>query len=80
MKPETKIGMKPSTFKDDYKVKEKEESEEPPKQFQAYATAVGRLEKLNVTMEKVEELKDTKIEKEQPKEEDQMNEKDDNDE
>jgi hypothetical protein len=31
MKPETKIGMKPSTFKDDYKVKEKEESEEPPK-------------------------------------------------
>jgi hypothetical protein len=31
-------------------------------------------------MEKVEELKDTKIEKEQPKEEDQMNEKDDNDE
>jgi hypothetical protein len=31
-------------------------------------------------METVEELKDTKIEKEQPKEEDQMNEKDDNDE
>jgi hypothetical protein len=31
-------------------------------------------------MEKVEELKDTKIEKEQPKEEDQTNEKDDDDE
>ena len=81
MKPILKIGMKPSKLKDDYKVKEKEESEEPPKWFQAYAAAVGRLEKqLNVTMEKVEELKDTKIEKEQPKEEDQTNEKDDIDE
>jgi hypothetical protein len=70
MKPILKIGMKPSKLKDDYKVKEKEESEEPPKWFQAYAeAAVGRLEKLlNVTMEKVEELKNTKIEKEQPKE------------
>ena len=81
MKPKIKIGMKPSKLKDDYKVKEKEESEEPPKWFQAYAAAVGRLEKqLNVTMEKVEELKDTKIEKEQPKEEDQTNEKDEIDE
>ncbi len=70
MKPETKIEMKPSKLKEDDKVKEKEESEEPPKWFQAYAeAAVGRLEKLlNVTMEKVEELKNTKIEKEQPKE------------
>jgi hypothetical protein len=79
MKPKIKIGMKPSKLKDDYKVKEKEESEEPPKWFQAYAAAVGRLEKqLNVTMEKVEELKNTKIEKEQPKEEDQTNEKNEN--
>jgi hypothetical protein len=31
-------------------------------------------------MDKVEELKNTKIEKEQPKEEDQTNEKDENDE
>jgi hypothetical protein len=77
MKPEIKIGMKPSKLKDDYKVKEKEESEKPPKWFQVYAAALGRFEKqLNVTMEKVEELKDTKIEKEQPKEEDQTNEKD----
>jgi hypothetical protein len=77
MKPKIKIGIKPSKLKDDYKVKEKVESEEPPKWFQAYAAAVGRLEKqLNVTMEKVEELKDTKIEKEQPKEEDQTNKKD----
>ena len=65
VKPEIKTGMKPSKLKDDYKVKEKQESEEPPKWFQAHAAAVGRLEKqLNVTMEKVEELKNTKIEKE----------------
>ena len=31
MKSETKIEIKPSKLKDDYKVKEKEESEEPPK-------------------------------------------------
>ena len=75
--PEIKIGMKPSKLKDDYKVKEKQESEEPPKQFQAYAAVVGRLEKqLNITMEKVEELKDAKIEKEQPKEDDKPEEKD----
>jgi hypothetical protein len=56
MKPKIKIGMKPSKLMDDYKVKEKEESEEPPKWFQAYAAAVGRLDKqLNVTMEKVED-------------------------
>jgi len=77
MKPKIKSGMKPSKLKDDYKVKEKEESEEPPKWFQVYAAAVGRLEKqLNVTMEKVEEFNDTKIGKEQPKEEDQPKEKD----
>jgi hypothetical protein len=81
MKPKIKTGMKPSKLKDDYKVKEKPKSEEPPKRFQAYAAAVGRLEKqLNVTMEKVEELKDTKIEKEQPKEDDQPAEKDEIDE
>jgi hypothetical protein len=50
--------MKPSKLKDDFKVKEKQESEEPPKQFQAYAAAVGRLEKqLNVTMEKNRRIK-----------------------
>ena len=48
--------------------------------FQAYAAVVGRLEKqLIVTMEKVEELKDTKNEKEQPKEDAQPEEKDEND-
>jgi hypothetical protein len=62
MKPEIKTGMKNSKLKDDYKVKGKQEPEEPPKWFQAYAAVVERLEKqLNVTMEKVEELKDTKI-------------------
>jgi hypothetical protein len=76
VKPEIKTGMKPSKLKDDYKVKEKQESEEPPKWFQAYAAAVGRLEKqLNVTMEKVEELKDTKMKKEQSKKDDQPEEK-----
>jgi hypothetical protein len=80
-KPEIKTGMKPSKLKDDYKVKEKQEPEEPPKWFQAYAAVVGRLEKqLNVTMEKVEKLKDTKIEKEQTKEDDQPEEKDEIDE
>jgi hypothetical protein len=55
---EIKIRMKPSKLKDDFKVKEKQESEEPPKQFQAYAAAVGRLEKqLNVTMEKNRRIK-----------------------
>jgi hypothetical protein len=44
--------------------------------FQAYAVALGGLEKqLNVTMEKAEELKDTKMEKEQPKEDNQPEEK-----
>ncbi len=81
MKPKIKIGMKPSKLKDDYKVKEKQESEEPPTWFQAYAAAVGRLEKqLNVTLEKVEESKEINIEKEQPKEEDQPKEKDEIDE
>ncbi len=48
---------------------------------QAYAAVVERLEKqLNFTMEKVEELKDTKIKKEQPKEDDQREEKDEIDE
>ena len=56
--------MKPSNFKSDYKVKEKQEPEEPPKWFQAYAVVVGRLEKqFIVIMEKVEELKDTKNKK-----------------
>ena len=64
-KPEIKTGMKPSNLKSDYKVTEKHEPEEPPKWFQAYAAVVGRLEKQwNVTLGKVEELKDTKIEKE----------------
>jgi hypothetical protein len=81
VRPKIKTGMKPSKLKDDYKVKEKQEPEEPPKWFQAYAAVVGRLEKqLNVTMEKVEELKDTKIKKEQPKEDDQPEEKDEIDE
>jgi hypothetical protein len=53
MKSETKIEIKPSKLKDDYKVKEKEESEEPPKWFLTYAADVRRLEQqLNVTMEK----------------------------
>ena len=57
-KPEIKTGMKPSNLKSDYKVTEKQEPEEPPKWFQAYAAVVGRLEKqLIVTMEKVEELR-----------------------
>ncbi len=61
MKPEIKTEMKPSNLKSDFKVKEKQEPEKPPKWFQAYAAVVGRLEKqLIVTMEKVEELKDTK--------------------
>jgi hypothetical protein len=37
--------MKPSNLKSDYKVMEKQEPEEPPKWFQAYAAVVGRLEK-----------------------------------
>jgi hypothetical protein len=57
-KPEIKTGMKPSNLKSDYNVTEKQEPEEPPKWFQAYAAVVGRLEKqLIVTMEKVEELR-----------------------
>ena len=80
VKPEIRTGMKPSNLKSDYKVTEKQEPEEPPKWFQAYAVVVGRLEKqLIVTMEKVEELKDTKNEKEQPKVDDQPEEKDEND-
>jgi hypothetical protein len=69
--------MKPSNIKCDYKDTEKQEPEEPPKWFQAYAVVVGSLEKqLIVTMEKVEELKDEKTKKEQPKEDDQPEEKD----
>jgi hypothetical protein len=45
MKPVTKIDMKPSTLKEDDKVKEKEESEEPPKWFLVDAVVVGRIEK-----------------------------------
>ena len=53
------------------------EPEEPPKWFQTYAVVVGRIEKqLIVTMEKVEELKEVKNEKEQPKEDIQPEEKD----
>jgi hypothetical protein len=79
-KPEIKTGMKPSNLRSDYKVTEKQESEEPPKWFQAYAAVVGRLEKqLIVTMENIEELKDAKSEKEQPKEDDQPEEKDEMD-
>ncbi len=45
--------------------------------FQAYAAVVGRLEKqLIVTMEKVEELKEVKNEKEQPNKDIQPEEKD----
>ena len=77
VKPEIKTGMKPSNLKRDEKVTEKQEPEEPPKSFQVYAAVVGRLEKqLIVTMEKVEELKDVKNEKEQPKEAIQPEEKD----
>ena len=77
VKPEIMTGMKPSNLKSDYKVAEKQEPEEPPKWFQAYAAVVGRLEKqLIVTMEKVEELKEVKNEKEQPKEDIQPEEKD----
>ncbi|MFN9983720.1 MAG: hypothetical protein ACK53Y_27595, partial [bacterium] len=36
-KPEIKTGMKPSNIKCDYKDTEKQEPEEPPKWFQAYA-------------------------------------------
>ena len=80
VKPEITTGMKPSKFKSDYKVTEKQEPEETPQWFQAYAAVVGRLEKqLIVTMEKVEELKDTKNEKEQSREDDQPEEKDEND-
>ena len=79
-KPEIKTGMKPSNLKSDYKVTEKQEPEEPPKWFQAYAAVEGRLEKQLInTMEKVEELKDAKSEKEQPKEDDQPEEKDEMD-
>ena len=80
VKPEIMTGMKPSNLKRDYKVAEKQEPEEPPKWFQSYAAAVGRIEKqLIVTMEKVEELKEVKNEKEQPKEDDQPEEKDEMD-
>jgi hypothetical protein len=81
MKPVTKNEMKPSKVKEDDKVKEKEESEEPPKWFLTYAVVVGRIEKqLNATMEKVEELKEKNIEKEPENKEDQMTEKDGNEE
>ena len=80
VKPEIKTGMKTSNLKSDYKVTEKQEPEETPQWFQAYAAVVGRLEKqLIVIMEKVEKLKDTKNEKEQLKEDDQPEEKDEND-
>jgi hypothetical protein len=53
MKPVTKIEMKPSTLKEDDKVKEKEESEEPPKWFLSYAAVLGRIEnQLKATMER----------------------------
>jgi len=81
MKPATKIEMKPSKLKQDNKVKEKEESEEPPKWFLMYAAVVGRIEKqLNATMEKVEELKEKNIENKPQNKEDQMTEKDGNEE
>jgi len=77
VKPEIMTGMKPSNLKIDYKVAEKQEPEEPPKWFQSYAAAVERIEKqLIVTMEKVEELKEVKNEKGQPKEDIQPEEKD----
>jgi len=77
VKPEIKTGMKLSNLKSDYKVTEKWEPEEPPKWFQTYAAVVGRIEKqLIVTMEKVEELKDAKNKKEQPKEDNQPEKKD----
>ena len=77
VKPEITTGMKPSNLKSDYKVTKKQEPEEPPKWFQGYAAAVGRIEKqLLVTMEKVEQLKEVKTEKEQPKEDIQPEEKD----
>jgi hypothetical protein len=77
VKPEIMTGMKPSNLKSDYKVAEKQEPEEPPKWFKSYAASVGRIEKqLLVTMEKVEELKGIKNEKEQPKEDIQPEEND----
>ena len=77
VKPEIMTGMKPSNLKSDYKVAEKQEPEEPPKWFQSYAAAVGRIKKqLIVTMEKVEELKEVKNKKEQPKEDIQPEEND----
>ena len=67
VKPEITTGMKPSKFKSDYKVTEKQEPEEPPEWFQAYAV---RIEK------QFEELKEVKNEKEQPNEDIQPEEKD----
>ena len=69
--------MKSSNLKSDYKVAEKQEPEEPPKWFKSYAASVVRMEKqLLVTMEKVEELKGIKNEKELPKEDIQPEEND----
>ena len=77
MKPVTKIDMKPSTLKEDDKVKEKEESEEPPKWFLSYAAVLGRIEnQLKATMEKVDELKEKNIKKEPKNKEEQMTEQD----
>jgi hypothetical protein len=73
-------GMKPSNLKSDYKVAEKHEPEEPPQWFKSYAASVVRMEKqLLVTMDKVEELKGIKNEKEQPKQDIQPEENDEND-
>jgi hypothetical protein len=67
VKHEITTGMKPSKFKSYYKVTEKQEPEEPPKWFHAYA---ARIEK------QLEELKEVKNEKEQPNKDIQPEEKD----
>ena len=77
VKPEIMTGMKPSNLKSDNKVAEKQDPEEPPKWFKTYAASVVKMEKqLLVTMERVEELKGIKNEKEQPKQDIQPEEKD----
>ncbi len=69
--------MKPSNLKSDNKVAEKQDPEEPPKWFKTYAASVVKMEKqLRVTMERVEELKGIKNEKEQPKQDIQPEEND----
>ncbi len=72
VKPEIKTGMKPSNLKSDYKVTKKQEHEGPPVVSSVCSDCRETW--------KVEELKDTKNEKEeQPKEDDQAEEKDGND-